>query len=151
MICNARLNLLILHPFPTPSQLPQQTGAQWPIYTEVPRNKNIYLQKEGEGRREKGDRERKMKRGRECRPHMSQLWTAWWWGGGRGYKCTPGIFPSQTQPHPLCKPFSTSIIHPFISQQKKHVTPPHPEYHQLMPHTHTSTGSAEQTFQAKFN
>jgi len=59
LICNARLNLLILHPFPTPSQLPQQTGAQWPIYTEVPRNKNISLPKEGEGRRVKGgERER---------------------------------------------------------------------------------------------
>lgn len=81
MICNARLNLLILHPFPTPSQLPQQTGAQWPIYTEVPRNKNIYLQREGEGRREREDRERGNEERDRVLAHMSQLWTAWWWGG----------------------------------------------------------------------
>lgn len=62
LICNARLNLVILHPFPTPSKLPQQTGAQWPIYTEMPRNKNIHLQKEGEESRGRGDRERNEER-----------------------------------------------------------------------------------------
>lgn len=123
LICNARLNLLILHPFPTPSQLPQQTEAQWPIYTEVPRNKNIYLRKEGEGRRERerGDREGNEER---VSAHMSQLWTAQWWLWWRGYKCSPWLSPSQTKPHLLCKPLSTCIIQPFISQQTKHVTPP---------------------------
>lgn len=78
MICNARLNLLILHPFPTPSQLPQQTGAQWPIYTEVPRNKNIYLQKEGEGKREEGvggekERENEERGTESVGPHVTAL------------------------------------------------------------------------------
>lgn len=74
LICNARLNLLILHPFPTPSQLPQQTEAQWPIYTEVPRNKNIYLQKEGEGRRERERRQRgKRREVQSVSPHVTAL------------------------------------------------------------------------------
>lgn len=120
LICNARLNLLILHPFPTPSQLPQQTEAQWPIYTEVPRNKNIYLQKEGEGWMEAGWRKEtergKRREGQSVGPHVTDLDS---FGGrvGRGYKCTPCLFPSQPQPqpHPLCKPLSTGIIHPFIT------------------------------------
>lgn len=84
LICNARLNLLILHPFPTPSQLPQQTEAQWPIYTEVPRNKNIYLQKEWEGRGEKGDRERETKRGTQCQPTCHSFGQLGGGGGGGG-------------------------------------------------------------------
>lgn len=80
MICNARLNLLILHPFPTPSQLPQQTEAQWPIYTEVPRNKNIYLRGGGGG--EWGERSRveeNEEKGQRVSARMSELWTARWW------------------------------------------------------------------------
>lgn len=105
LICNARLNLLILHPFPTPSQLPQQTEAQWPIYTEVPRNKNIYLQKEGEGRRERerGATERETKRGTECQPtcHSSgQLG-----GGGGGINALLGSL------HPRPSPISFANLY----------------------------------------
>lgn len=138
LICNARLNLLILHPFPTPSQLPQQTEAQWPIYTEVPRNKNIYLRKGGGGLEfgwvEKGDREEKEERDRVS-AHMSQTWTASGEERGGGINVLLASSHSLTQLHPLCKPLSTSTIHPFISQQTKHVTHPHPESHQLTPHT----------------
>lgn len=56
---------------------------------------------------------------------------------GRGDKCTPCLFPSRPQLHPLCKPLSTSIIHPFISQQTKLVRAPPPW--SPPPHTtHTS-------------
>jgi len=118
LICNARLNLVILHPFPTPSQLPQQTGAQWPIYTEVPRNKNIYLQKEGDGKREGEDWERSKERDRVSPTHQSfgQL------RGGGSFTLFASFQPSSS-PHTLCKPLSTGIIQPFISQQTKHVTP----------------------------
>lgn len=96
LICNARLNLLILHPFPAPSQLPQQTGAQQPIYTEVPRNKNIYLQKEGERGEET---ERETKRGTECRPTCHSFGQL---GGGGGVLMFPLALPIPTpDPSPL--------------------------------------------------
>lgn len=103
LICNARLNLLILHPFPTPSQLPQQTEAQWPIYTKVPWNKNIYLQKGGGGLRggrvEKGDRERETKRGTECRPTCHRLGQLR--GGERGGGINVLLASSHSNPSPI--------------------------------------------------
>lgn len=128
MICNARLNLLILHPFPAPSQLPQQTGAQWPIYAEVPRNKNIYLQKGGGAGRKERD---------IVSAHMSPALDSL---GGRERGGCSNVDRASSHPnpgpHPLCKPLSTSIIHPCISQQTKHVMPPPPILNCTSSHTH---------------
>lgn len=71
MICNARLNLLILHPFPTPSQLPRQT--QEPSGLSVPRCQGIKISICGRSRGGGGGEcaSREGKREEECRPHTS--------------------------------------------------------------------------------
>lgn len=132
LICNARLNLLILHPFPTPSQLPQQTGAQWPIYTEVPRNKNIYLRKEGEGKRGGGGGEGEGKRReghRECRPTCHSFGQL---GGGGGDEVGKGVNvllgsslpfanPSRV---PFCKNLYLLALYIHLSVSKQNTSPP---------------------------
>lgn len=147
LICNARLNLLILHPFPTPSQLPQQTGAQWPICTEVPRNKNIYLQKEGEGRREEGDGGRETERGTECRPTCHSFGQLGGSGGGveRGGNVLSASSHPSLSPIPFANLYLLALyIHLSVSKQNMSHPP------SLNP-THTSSGSTERSFQTKSN
>ena len=133
LICNAWLNLLILHPFPTPSQLPQQTGAQWPIYAEVPRNKNIYLQREGEG--ERRQREGNGWEGQSVGPHVTALDSLGEMQGG-GYRCTSHPNPG---PIPFANLYLLALyIHLSVTKQNMSRPPPlHSESHQLTPHTHT--------------
>ncbi len=144
MICNARLNLLILHPFPTPSQLPQQTGAQWPIYTEVPRNKNIYLEKEGEGRGEKGDRKREAKRGAECRPTCHSFGQL----GGGGEGGVSNVLLASPHPNPSLIPFANLYllalyVHLSVSKQNMSrppiLNPTISRHMHIYTHIHTHT------------
>lgn len=83
---------------------------------------SIYRKRLREGGRKATER-RKRREGQNVGPHVTASDSL----GEEireGYKCTPCLFPFQPLPHPFCKPLSTSIIHPFISQLTKHVTPP---------------------------
>lgn len=116
LICNARLNLLILHPRPTPSQLSWQTEE--PSGLSVPRCQEIKIsirkwRSGGVGR----------KRGSASVGLTHQR------GAARlpaeGYRMSSLASPPPS-PVLLCKALSTCIIRPFISRQTKHVLPgPH--------------------------
>lgn len=110
LICNARLNLLILHPLPAPSKLPRQTEE--PNGLSVPRCQEIKISicewgVEGGW---------KAKREQECRLHMSTL-------AGSRYRMFSLAFPWWSPPSSLSEALSTCIIRPFISRQTKHVIP----------------------------
>lgn len=89
LICNARLNLLILHPLPTPSQLPRQTEE--PSGLSMLRCQGIKIsicgRRGGEGSRRVG----RGKREQGCRPHTSTLWTAGL--PAEGYRMSSLAFP----------------------------------------------------------
>lgn len=91
MICNARLNLVILHPFPSPQ--PAALSRQEPngLSTQrCHRVKNIHLQKKGEERgKERSETEKQTVT--KCHPNVTNLHSS----RGRGH-C--GLVAPQLQP-----------------------------------------------------
>lgn len=119
LICNARLNLLILHPFPAPTSCPSR---QEPNSLSIPRCQGIKISMcRRRGREEETRGEGKKGEGQRVLAHMSQIWTA---GGREGYKCSLWFSPIPAQnPSPL-KSFIYKHYTVIYQQQTKHVTPP---------------------------
>lgn len=124
-------------PFQPPTSYPSRQEPNGLSTLRCQRIKiSIYRKRVREGGKNSTE-SRKWREGKNVSPHVTASDSLGKEIQG-GYECSPCLFPFQPLPLPFHKPLSTSIIHPFISQQTKHnnKTPPHPESHQLMPHTH---------------
>lgn len=147
LICNARLNLLILHPLPTPSQLPRQTEE--PSGLSVLRCQGIKIsisgRRRGEGRGvgESGGGRGNRSVGR-TRQRSGRLGCR-----RRATECPPWLFPSRQagrSPLPSLQTFIylhyTSIYQPGKQNMSSWVPT-------SLTHTHTDTAIHPRTEKAR--
>lgn len=126
LICNARLNLLILHPLPTPSQLPRQTEE--PNGLSVPRCQEIKISI-CEWGAQRGGRQR----GSRSVGLTHQRWVAW-------ATMFSLAFPWQEPPSLFAKLYLLALyVH--LSAGKQNMSSRVPT--SLTRHTHPSTGGKD--------
>lgn len=144
LICNARLNLLILHPLPTPSQLPRQTEE--PSGLSVLRCQGIKIsicgrrggEREGSGRVGRGRGNRSVGRTRQRSGRLGCR--------RRATECPPWLFPSrqagrQEPPSLFANLYLLALYVHLSARQTKHVIlGPHQLDTHTHRHSHPSTG-----------
>lgn len=134
LICNARLNLLILHPFPAPTSCPSR---QEPNSLSILRCQGIKIsicRRRGRDRRHGEGKERDS----ECRPTCHSFGQPG--SGGDGYKCSLWYSLIPTPTLSALKTFIYEHYTAIYQQQTKHVTPTLPSWIPPPLYTHMHVG-----------